>query len=93
MEDDGSTCVAARAAKEGPMTFGLQLRVWRRRRVLTQQGLAARLGVSSITVKRWELGHSMPRPTHQSCLVEALGLSPDEFVAALEGEQPAPVGQ
>ena len=71
------------------MTFGQQLGVWRRQRLLTQRGLADRLGVSSSTVQRWELGHSVPRPTHQSGLVEALGLSPDEFFAALEGEQPA----
>ncbi len=72
------------------MTFGQQLRVWRRRRLLTQRGLADRLGVSSITVQRWELGHSVPRPTHQSGLVEALGLSPDEFFTAREGEQAVP---
>ena len=74
------------------MTFGQQLRVWRRRRLLTQQGLADRLGVSSLTVQRWELGHSVPRPAHQSGLVEALGLSPDEFCTAREGEQAMPGG-
>ena len=79
--------MVVRAAKEGPMTFGQQLRVWRRRRLLTQQGLADRLGVSSITVQRWERDRSVPRPPHQSGLVEALGLSPDEFCTAQEGEQ------
>ena len=74
------------------MTFGQQLRVWRRRRLLTQQGLADRLGVSCITVQRWELDRSVPRPTHQSGLVEALGLSPDEFVTARIGEQAVPGG-
>ncbi len=69
------------------MGFGEQLRAWRRRRFLTQQALAERLGVSYMSVQRWELGHSLPRPAHQSALVEALGLSPDEFFAALEGEQ------
>ena len=72
------------------MTFGQQLRVWRRRRLLTQQGLADRLGVSSLTVQRWELDRNVPRPTHQSGLVEALGLSPDEFCTAREGEQAVP---
>ena len=68
------------------MIFGQQLGDWRRRRLLTQRGLANRLGVSSSTVQWWELGHSVPRPTHQSGLVEALGLSPDELFTALEVE-------
>ncbi len=72
------------------MTFGQQLWVWRRRRLLTQQGLADRLGISCITVQRWELDRSVPRPAHQSGLVEALGLSPDEFFTAREGEPALP---
>jgi transcriptional regulator with XRE-family HTH domain len=74
------------------MTFGQQLRAWRRRRLLSQQGLAERLGVSSITVQGWERDRSVPRPTHQSGLVEALGLSPDEFVTARQVEQAGPGG-
>ena len=75
------------------MTFGQQLRAWRRRRLLTQQGLAERLGVSSLTVQRWERDRSVPRPTHQSGLVEALGLSPDAFTTAQEVGQEAAGGQ
>jgi hypothetical protein len=44
-------------------------------------------------VQRWELGHSVPRPAHQSALVEALGMSPVECFAALEGDQRAQRGK
>jgi transcriptional regulator with XRE-family HTH domain len=69
------------------MGFGEQLRSWRCRRRATQQALGERLGVPSMAVQRWELGHSLPPPAHQSALVEALGVSPDEFFAALEGDR------
>ena len=69
------------------MGFGEQLRAWRWRRHLTQQVLGERLGVSDMSVRRWELGHGLPPPAQQSALVEALGLSPGEFFAALEGER------
>ena len=66
------------------MSFGERVREWRRRRFLTQQGLADKLGVSYMTVQRWELGQSLPRAAHQQRLMEALGLTPDELFAALD---------
>ncbi len=55
--------------------------------IVAELGCAAE---SYMSVQRWELGHSVPRPTHQSGLVEALGLSPDEFFTAREGEPAVP---
>ncbi len=66
------------------MTFGQQLRTWRRQRFLTQQGLAELLGVSYMTVQRWELGQASPRLAHQKKLIEALGITPAELFSAME---------
>lgn len=72
------------------MTFGKQVREWRRRRFLTQQQLAEQLGVSYMTVQRWELGQSLPRLSQQKKLIEVLEISPDEFFLALpEGKAAA----
>ena len=69
------------------MGFGEQLRSWRCRRHVTQRVLGERRGVPSMSVQRWALGHSLPPPAHQSALVEALGVGPDEFFATLEGDR------
>lgn len=39
---------------------GRLIRAWRRRAGLTQEGLAAALGVTFSTVSRWENGHVTP---------------------------------
>ena len=69
------------------MGFGQQLRAWRRQRFLTQQDLATQLGVSYMTVQRWELGQTLPRLAHQKKLVDALGITPAQLFAALESDE------
>lgn len=51
------------------------LRAARNQRSITQLWLSARLGVSEMTVNRWEKGASRPRPTALVRWARALGLS------------------
>jgi len=51
------------------------LRATRNQRSITQLWLSARLGVSEITVNRWEKGASRPRPTALLRWARVLGLS------------------
>ncbi len=69
------------------MTFADALKRWRRRKFLTQRGLADALGMALSTVQRWEMGNGLPRPSTQRQLIEVLGLTPEEFFAELEGDQ------
>lgn len=47
---------------------------------LTQESLGEQLGVSSMTVSRWERGETLPRPKLWPKIQEATGLSPNDFV-------------
>ncbi len=71
------------------MAFAEQLREWRRARLLSQKDLATALGVALSTVQRWELGQNLPLPAQQRRLVQVLGITPQELLAALQptGEQ------
>ena len=65
--------------------LGRLLREWRERKLLTQEQLAERSGVSVRTVRRYERGGS-PQTTSIRMLADALGLSPAEravLVAAI----------
>ena len=53
---------------------------YRTDRSLTQEQLAARVGVTRRTLARWESGESSPQPAHLAALAEALGIE----VSALE---------
>jgi transcriptional regulator with XRE-family HTH domain len=50
---------------------GLELKEWRRKRGLTQDDLARRLGVIRLTVARWETG-TRAIPSFLSLALEAL---------------------
>jgi DNA-binding transcriptional regulator YiaG len=52
MDTDG---MEHRNKEEDGMT-GAELKAWRTKRKLTQEGLARLLGVTSTTVYRWEIG-------------------------------------
>ena len=73
---------------EGPV-LGLVVRDYRRRHFITQAQLAelvsarAEKPVSPATVARWETG-SIPRPAQQKSLMEALGMSYEEFRAIID---------
>ena len=60
------------------------LRELRRRRLLTQKELADRLGVRYQTVQLWESGQRYPRPSAQRRLCEALEVTPEDLLAALD---------
>jgi len=58
-------------AEAGAAADGRQLRGWRKRHELTQQGLADRLGVRVLTVIRWEAGLH-PQPGYLGLALERL---------------------
>ena len=55
---------------------------------LTQQELAARLGVTAQAVSKWETGRSFPDPSLAEPLCEALGLTLAELYAGEQREPP-----
>ncbi len=66
-----------------------RLRELRRRKLLTQQELAAAVGVKKYqTVQRWESGAAYPRPAQLRRLCEVLEVTPDELLAALAEQAP-----
>jgi len=56
----------------------------RERALLSQLELARVIGVSHDTVYSWESGRKQPKPEHRRKLVEALGCSPDDLLAAMK---------
>jgi transcriptional regulator with XRE-family HTH domain len=61
-------------------TLGQRIRAKRKELYGSQDKLAEKVGVSSLTVLRWELDRSFPRGDDvQLALIEALGLPKDEF--------------
>lgn len=57
-----------------------RLRTLRLRRALSQRDLAARAGVSQVTIVRLERGEAEPRPSTVRKLAAALGVDPAELV-------------
>ena len=60
------------------------IRTLRKRRGLTQEQLAEQLGISVMTVRRWEWGQRTPRAEELQKLAEALGTTTDYL---LNGEK------
>ncbi len=60
-----------------------RLRMWRERRALTQQELAAKAGISRVALLRIESGEAEPRPKTVRHLAEALELQPDDLMDPL----------
>lgn len=52
---------------------------------MTQQHIAAELGVTKAAVSSWECGNSTPRQAHQVALAKVLG-SPWSALFGLDGE-------
>ena len=73
------------------MTTGQKIQALRKGRGLTQEQLAARLGVSRQAVSRWELDETLPDTQNLLPLKEALGVSIDTLLDSARGlEEPAP---
>lgn len=72
------------------MTTGQKIQALRKGRGLTQEQLAARLGVSRQAVSRWELDETLPDTQNLLPLKEALGVSIDPLLDSAQGlEEPA----
>ena len=63
------------------------LRHLRLRKFLTQTQLAGKIGVRYQTIGSWEAGTSRPRPNTMRQLCEALEVTPDELLAALDTQE------
>ena len=61
------------------MTIGEKISLRRRTAGLSQEALAARLGVSRQAVSRWETGESLPDAEKIVQLCQILGVSADEL--------------
>ena len=73
------------------MTTGQKIQALHKGRGLTQEQLAARLGVSRQAVSRWELDETLPDTQNLLPLKEALGVSIDTLLDSTRGlEEPAP---
>lgn len=59
--------------------WGLNIQVHRRRKSLSQRGLAALLDVTQASIARWETGKSIPTDAHKLAIASAL----DEDVRVL----------
>lgn len=71
-------------------TFGSELRWYRQRAGMSQEGLASRAGLSSEAVSLLERGRRSPRMTTLSLLADALRLNPDERERFFGSLLPAP---
>jgi transcriptional regulator with XRE-family HTH domain len=60
-----------RIGPRGPIK--LHLAAWREKYHLTQQQVADRMGVSDVTVSRWETGIRRPNPAAQAAFAAAIG--------------------
>lgn len=62
----------------------MELAALRKRKGLTQEALAARLGVSTSAVGNWEAGLRRPRYENLRRLAQVLGVSVDELMSQVE---------
>lgn len=56
------------------------LREWRASKYLTQEELAAKVGVTFYTISNWELGIKQPRVKNLRALAAALDIQPEQIV-------------
>lgn len=63
------------------MSIGDNIQVTRQAVGLTQEALAAAVGVSRQTVAKWETGETSPDLQHAAALADALGCTIDELAA------------
>jgi transcriptional regulator with XRE-family HTH domain len=60
------------------------LRAYRESRGLSQEALAAELGVTGMTIYRWEKGRRIPQRKDWSRIRLVTGINPAEFAAFAE---------
>ena len=67
----------------------IRLREWRLAKVMTQEELAQRSGVTEATISRIESGQREARISTVRKLAGALGITPQELIAGPEGKAKA----
>ena len=68
------------------MTLGEKIQYYRKKNKLSQEELAARVGVSRQAVSKWELGDATPEVDKLVALARVFGVTTDEL---LSPEEPA----
>ncbi len=64
------------------------LREWRAVRLLTQEELAQKVGVTYFTISNWELGIKQPRYKNLRALAVALDILPEQIIPVQGKEYP-----
>ena len=72
------------------MNTSEKIRVLRRRKSLTQEQLGDLIGVSYMTVRRWELGKTSPKTEEIKKLAEALNTSVEYLMGLGDSEEKTP---
>ena len=75
----------AREGGSADPTIGRRLRWERRRSNLSQEALAAALGVATRTVRRWEAGLSLPHPNQRARCSDLFGMPADMLFGPASG--------
>lgn len=63
------------------MEIGTIIRTYIKEKGMTQEEMAARLGVSTPAVNKWEKGHSLPDVTFLAPIARLLGITTDELLS------------
>ena len=72
------------------MTLGEKIQYYRKQSKLSQEELAARVGVSRQAVSKWELGEATPEVDKLVALAKAFGVTTDELLSSEEPEAETP---
>jgi len=75
------------------MTLGESIYYYRKRAGLSQEELAARVGVSRQAVSRWELGDTTPEVGKLVALAEAFGVTTDQLLSGKAPEEEIPAAE
>lgn len=60
------------------------LRIWRDKEELSQKDAAKRLGVTAMTLSRWERGNHFPHRKHWAAIEEKTGIAASKLVEAAQ---------
>ena len=66
------------------MTLGEKIQYYRKKNKLSQEELAARVGVSRQAVSKWELNDALPEVDKLAALAKAFGVTADELLSPAE---------
>ena len=72
------------------MTLGEKIQYYRKKNKLSQEELAARVGVSRQAVSKWELNDALPEVDKLAALAKAFGVTADELLSPAEPGEGAP---